>query len=117
MSVSLEALAMAGMDSGQWGIDVDEWESQDSDQYPPPYLLADEPDEQPTWVHNFGFLYTNQVVLSHRRKAGGHGEDDDSFKDITGAGSESSEEIRVPNYTEVRGIILEITSRWWRWRG
>ncbi|KAG6604036.1 Zinc finger protein STOP1-like protein, partial [Cucurbita argyrosperma subsp. sororia] len=45
MSVSLEALAMAGMDSGEWGIDVEEWETQDLDRCPPPYLLAEERDD------------------------------------------------------------------------
>ncbi|KAA0036308.1 prostatic spermine-binding protein [Cucumis melo var. makuwa] len=41
-SVSLEAFAMAGMEySGEWGIDVEKWESQDLDYCPPPYLLAE----------------------------------------------------------------------------
>lgn len=48
MSVSLEALAMAGMDSGDWGIDVEEWETQDLDRCPPPYLLAEERDDDET---------------------------------------------------------------------
>ncbi|XP_022132368.1 uncharacterized protein LOC111005244 [Momordica charantia] len=93
MTVSLEALAMAGMDSGNWGVDFDEWETQDSDQYPPPYLLAEGPDneaEEPNWVDKFG------AFPSHRRKVGGGGVDggecdDGSFVDIIGAGSDSSE--------------------------
>lgn len=78
MSVALEALAMAGMDSGEWGVDVEEWEKQDLNRCPPPYLLAqgrddnNEADEEPNRVHNYGnFFCTNQVVLSHHQKVDG----------------------------------------------
>lgn len=39
MSVSTEALAMAGVDYMEWGMDVEEWER--DDELPPPHLLAD----------------------------------------------------------------------------
>ncbi|GKV23430.1 hypothetical protein SLEP1_g33159 [Rubroshorea leprosula] len=41
MSVSLEALAMAGADHLEWGIDIKKWENRD-DELPPLHLLADD---------------------------------------------------------------------------
>ncbi|XP_010526659.1 PREDICTED: prostatic spermine-binding protein [Tarenaya hassleriana] len=47
MAVSLEALAMAGADYRQWGLDIEEWEDQDSDvDHVPPHLLADDDEEE-----------------------------------------------------------------------
>lgn len=40
MSLSLEALAMAGVDYVEWGLDIEEWEG--DDELPPPHLLADD---------------------------------------------------------------------------
>ncbi|KAK2651800.1 hypothetical protein Ddye_011656 [Dipteronia dyeriana] len=45
MSMSIEALAMAGVDYVEWGLDVEEWEREDSE-LPPPHLLAEEEEEQ-----------------------------------------------------------------------
>ncbi|KAA0044707.1 Tetratricopeptide-like helical [Cucumis melo var. makuwa] len=45
MSVSLEALAMAGIDSNEWGMDAQEWERNEIDVVPP-HLLADEEDDE-----------------------------------------------------------------------
>nr|KYP49266.1 hypothetical protein KK1_029004 [Cajanus cajan] len=42
MLVSLEALAMAGASNVQYAMDIEEWESRDSEQNPPPHLLAEE---------------------------------------------------------------------------
>ncbi|KAL5751503.1 hypothetical protein ACOSP7_021712 [Xanthoceras sorbifolium] len=42
MSISIEALAMAGVEYVEWGMDVEEWEREDSDAPPPPHLLAEE---------------------------------------------------------------------------
>ncbi|XVE86791.1 hypothetical protein DITRI_Ditri18aG0062400 [Diplodiscus trichospermus] len=39
MLVSIEALAMAGTDYLEWGMDIEEWEQEE---FPPAYLLADE---------------------------------------------------------------------------
>ena len=44
MSISLEALAMAGVDYIEWGMDIEEWER--DDELPPPHLLADEEEEE-----------------------------------------------------------------------
>lgn len=44
MSVSLEALAMAGTDYAEWGMDFEEWEHREDLEPPPPHLLADEED-------------------------------------------------------------------------
>nr|DAD21957.1 TPA_asm: hypothetical protein HUJ06_023420 [Nelumbo nucifera] len=41
MSVSIEALAMAGVDYMECGIDLDEWERREFEP-PPPYLLAED---------------------------------------------------------------------------
>uniref|UniRef100_A0A0A0KWE7 Uncharacterized protein n=1 Tax=Cucumis sativus TaxID=3659 RepID=A0A0A0KWE7_CUCSA len=45
MSVSLEALAMAGIDSNEWAMDAEEWERNEIDVVPP-HLLADEEDDE-----------------------------------------------------------------------
>ncbi|KDP46815.1 hypothetical protein JCGZ_24024 [Jatropha curcas] len=42
MSVSMEALAMAGVDYHQWGKQVQQWEQDDEFESPPPHLLAEE---------------------------------------------------------------------------
>ena len=46
MSVSMEALAMAGADCYEWGMDVEEWEREDVELEPPPHLLADEEEKE-----------------------------------------------------------------------
>ncbi|EOX92086.1 Uncharacterized protein TCM_001093 [Theobroma cacao] len=43
MSVSIEALAMAGIDYLEWGMEIEEWELEDLE--PPPHLLAEEAEE------------------------------------------------------------------------
>ncbi|BFG35487.1 hypothetical protein CerSpe_217610 [Prunus speciosa] len=40
--MSIEALAMAGADYMEFGINFEEWEQKDSLKDPPPYMLADE---------------------------------------------------------------------------
>ncbi|KAG5029680.1 hypothetical protein JHK87_013194 [Glycine soja] len=42
MSISLEALAMAGASNVQFAMDIEEWELRDSEQNPPPHLLTEE---------------------------------------------------------------------------
>ncbi|KAL8193934.1 hypothetical protein R6Q57_026176 [Mikania cordata] len=41
MSFTLEALAMAGVDYDEWGMDIKEWEHMEMG-VPPPYLCADD---------------------------------------------------------------------------
>ncbi|XP_050207283.1 uncharacterized protein LOC126656722 [Mercurialis annua] len=48
MSVSFEALAMAGVDHLEWGMDFDEWERNELDEPPPPHLLLDDEDDEIT---------------------------------------------------------------------
>ncbi|KAA3457385.1 protein SENSITIVE TO PROTON RHIZOTOXICITY 1 [Gossypium australe] len=50
MTVSIEALAMAGVDYNEWGLDIEKWEGDDESQCPPPYLLAEENEEEPAKV-------------------------------------------------------------------
>ncbi|KAD7478450.1 hypothetical protein E3N88_01586 [Mikania micrantha] len=45
MSFSLEALAMAGVDYNEWGMDLEEWERMEMGP-PPPHLYADDYEEQ-----------------------------------------------------------------------
>ena len=45
MSVSLEALAMAGANYLESGMDIEEWEQQDLGP-PPPHLLAEEEERE-----------------------------------------------------------------------
>ena len=44
MSVSIEALVMAGVDYLEWGMDIEEWER--DDEVSPPHLLADDGEEE-----------------------------------------------------------------------
>ncbi|KAJ0854091.1 hypothetical protein HanRHA438_Chr14g0658721 [Helianthus annuus] len=44
MSVSIEALAMAGTDHVNWGMDFEEWERMDIEP-PPPHLYAEQFDD------------------------------------------------------------------------
>lgn len=46
MSVSLEALAMAGASGVECAMDIEEWERNDLEQYPPPHLLAEDEEEE-----------------------------------------------------------------------
>ncbi|XVE86789.1 hypothetical protein DITRI_Ditri18aG0062100 [Diplodiscus trichospermus] len=48
MSVSIEALAMAGVDYVEWGMDIEEWER--DDELSPPHLLADEKEAEEEFV-------------------------------------------------------------------
>ncbi|KAK2655699.1 hypothetical protein Ddye_008751 [Dipteronia dyeriana] len=51
MSMSMEALAMAGVDYVEWGLHVEEWEREDSE-LPPPHLLAEEEEEEQQQHHH-----------------------------------------------------------------
>lgn len=42
MTVSIEALAMAGVDCNEWGLDIEKWENDADSQCPPPHLLGEE---------------------------------------------------------------------------
>ncbi|CAI8598213.1 unnamed protein product [Vicia faba] len=44
--VSLEALAMAGVNYEEYGMSIEELERRDLDLYPPPHLLAEEEDDE-----------------------------------------------------------------------
>ncbi|CAI9271945.1 unnamed protein product [Lactuca saligna] len=44
MSISFEALAMAGIDYNEWGMDFEEWERPEM-RPPPPHLYADDYEE------------------------------------------------------------------------
>ncbi|KAE9604783.1 hypothetical protein Lalb_Chr11g0075401 [Lupinus albus] len=46
MLVSLEALAMAGASNVEFGMDIEEWENKDLEEYPPPHLLAEQEEEE-----------------------------------------------------------------------
>ncbi|MFQ6625165.1 hypothetical protein Gotur_003993 [Gossypium turneri] len=50
MTVSIEALAMAGVDYNEWGLDIERWEDDDDSHCPPPHLLAEENEEEPARV-------------------------------------------------------------------
>lgn len=57
MTVSLEALAMSGADFLKVGLDFEEWEQNDSEI--PPYMLADEEDEDADDDNVKGLKYGN----------------------------------------------------------
>ncbi|KAK8716503.1 hypothetical protein V6N13_043810 [Hibiscus sabdariffa] len=50
MTISLEALAMSGADYNEWGLDIEKWEDDDASHCPPPHLLPEEDEEEPTRV-------------------------------------------------------------------
>ncbi|WVZ07948.1 hypothetical protein V8G54_021294 [Vigna mungo] len=72
MLVSLEALAMAGASDVEFGMDIEEWEKKDLEQYPPSHLLAteEEKDEEKNRVrrlkkgHVYGFP-TTHLLRNH----------------------------------------------------
>src|ERR1044072_1611151 len=79
MSVSLEALAMSGASNVECGMDIEEWERNDLEQYPPPHLLAGEEEEEEnnrSWRiergHEYGFpnshLVSNQSKKEHEKE-------------------------------------------------
>ncbi|KAL9689786.1 hypothetical protein QQ045_010176 [Rhodiola kirilowii] len=45
MTVSLEALAMAGVDWAEYGKSIEEWEQEDLDMQTPAHLLAEDDDD------------------------------------------------------------------------
>ncbi|KAL4578024.1 hypothetical protein LXL04_014139 [Taraxacum kok-saghyz] len=45
MSISIEALAMAGVDYNEWGMDFEEWERMQEMGPPPPHLYSEDYEE------------------------------------------------------------------------
>ncbi|CAL1377698.1 unnamed protein product [Linum trigynum] len=74
-STSLEALAMAGVDCVEWGMDAQEWELQQLHEPPLPHLLADAHDllQEDYYSSAATTVVKNDVV--HQGNGGG---DDDS---------------------------------------
>uniref|UniRef100_A0A0A0KU90 Uncharacterized protein n=3 Tax=Cucumis sativus TaxID=3659 RepID=A0A0A0KU90_CUCSA len=66
MRVSLEALAMAGIDSNEWAMDAEEWKTNthqmENDDIIPPHLLADEDEEN---------IAAKELCISGHRKDDG----------------------------------------------
>ncbi|GAY59531.1 hypothetical protein CUMW_195180 [Citrus unshiu] len=62
MSVSVEALAMAGADYHESGIDVEEWEREDIELEPPPHLLANEEEKEEYFSVASHFSEANDTV-------------------------------------------------------
>ncbi|XP_059623042.1 uncharacterized protein LOC132266206 [Cornus florida] len=96
MSVSLEALAMAGANYVEWGMDIEEWERRET----PPHLLAEEEEEvHLERVNNNAFLntpfvpdFTNQL----------RNDDDDEY-----IGEESVGWYIKMGWLGSKGMILE----------
>ncbi|XWS44945.1 hypothetical protein CRYUN_Cryun15aG0093700 [Craigia yunnanensis] len=66
MTVAIEALAMAGVDYNEWGLDIDKWED-DGSEWPPQHLLAEEEDEEPEpeRVMKHGTQIISASLLTH----------------------------------------------------
>ncbi|KAJ7956805.1 protein SENSITIVE TO PROTON RHIZOTOXICITY 1-like isoform X1 [Quillaja saponaria] len=64
MSVSLEALAMAGTSYVECAIDVEEWERMDFQQNPPPHLLLEEEEEDNYGEGGFSRNYKYGLPIS-----------------------------------------------------
>ncbi|GAV84674.1 hypothetical protein CFOL_v3_28116 [Cephalotus follicularis] len=73
MSVSLEALAMAGLDYNEWGLDTEEWERKDLETMPPPHLLAE---EEEIVKRDYSFHFMSRFCLL-RLRAQDHNNIDD----------------------------------------
>lgn len=84
MSVSMEALAMAGADYLEYGKDIEEWEHEDLEPTPP-HLLADDDDDEEEDVRakfQYGFpsLHFSQDLLKpsrHSSSSGGYDNGDE----------------------------------------
>ncbi|XVF15216.1 hypothetical protein REPUB_Repub09cG0131600 [Reevesia pubescens] len=78
MSVSTEALAMAGTDYLEWGMVIEEWEQEDLD-LPPAHLFADEGEGEivgnsiirPS-APNFDFLSQMLAGVGYNNTESGH---------------------------------------------
>lgn len=65
MTVPIEALAMAGIDYNEWGLDIEKWEDDDSE-WPPPHLLAEqEEEEEPERDVKQGIQNIGTSLLTH----------------------------------------------------
>ncbi|CAL0333136.1 unnamed protein product [Lupinus luteus] len=64
MLVSLEALAMAGASNVEFGMDIEEWERKNLEEYPPPHLLAEDEDDENIRGHeneDYGVVIPNFI--------------------------------------------------------
>ena len=96
MSVSIEALAMAGVDYLEWGMDIEEWER--DDEVSPPHLLADDGEEEEFMKGQFeqGCSCINNSSLPSYNNA----EDDNACERVT--------ELGYPEVVQWRSIIEKI---------
>ncbi|GMI67942.1 hypothetical protein HRI_000463500 [Hibiscus trionum] len=85
MSVSIEALAMAGVDYMEWGMDIEEWEC--DHELPPPHLLADCDEEDELMKRQF------------RRSCSGNNNNNNP-QDDSGGERVSHQELGYPDMVE-----------------
>lgn len=87
--VSLEALAMAGVNYVEYGMSIEEWEHRELDPYPPPHLLADEEEDESSIVGDRRYTLTRQSSFNEEQECG----------------------VTFTNYEEKKKTTLEIRRR------
>ncbi|KAG7015383.1 hypothetical protein SDJN02_23018, partial [Cucurbita argyrosperma subsp. argyrosperma] len=109
MSVSLEALAMAGITSNEWAMDAEEWERNEIENDVPPHLLADEDDDDDnvtSTVSNYSFPVAGFFDSLHREDGGA--DDIHCFWGILCSLSKSLEKRASNGMSSVRIIVRTI---------
>lgn len=71
MSVSIEALAMAGANYIECGIDTEQWEREDLAELPPPHLLAEEEDDEEAAAAALKLVVEKEEEIERRGGGGG----------------------------------------------
>ncbi|CAK7334689.1 unnamed protein product [Dovyalis caffra] len=99
MSLSLEALAMAGTNYLEWGVDVEEWEDDDSE-LPPPHLLVEEVRD-----HRCGFPVTYISFPCHPLQDSCDGDDDNDSDQIAKYSHPKPEETLAKRKTKLMSTI------------
>ncbi|GMI86584.1 hypothetical protein HRI_002327700 [Hibiscus trionum] len=114
--VSIEALAMAGTDYNEWGLDIEEWEDDDYSQCPPPHLLAQEMEEEPAMVvkQRTGIIHTGSPThCCQDFDAGGERRHRKAFRGRALAGTilQSSKSIKMIKYMIILLMVAIIVGR------
>ncbi|XVE83127.1 hypothetical protein DITRI_Ditri16bG0062400 [Diplodiscus trichospermus] len=106
MMVPIEALAMAGVDYNEWGLDIEKWEDDNSER-PPQHLLADEEEEEPERFTEHGTEISDACSLTHPS------EDFDGNCDDNASNGAIGECCRHRRVSEGRTLVARIRRSWW----
>ncbi|CAK9151223.1 unnamed protein product [Ilex paraguariensis] len=98
MSISIEALAMAGANYLECSVDFEQWEHRDLDP-PPPHLLAEEDAEEEHEVMRMSAEASHSGKKHALDDEGGDGDDDDFNPNKDDGDSSRDKKIELPYFT------------------